>query len=116
LFLFFFLEVFKKFLNFSNVYSRVLNFYFLLDKNFFTKFLFFIFGHKALGQKLVFPKSLEKLTFDKMSFAKVYKLVKEKNLCYVLFNFTNNGEFFYDDNSEFLLVQQFKHSVFLEFI
>lgn len=42
--------------------------------------------------------------------------MKEKSLAYVLFRFSNNGEFFYDDNSEFLKVQRFKHNTIFEYV
>ena len=73
-------------------------------------------SQKALENDLSFPNLLKELNFDEPSLRKVYGVIMEKNLFYVLFNFTNNGEFFYDDHSEFLMVQRFKHSILLEFI
>jgi len=53
---------------------------------------------------------------DHWNFFKIYNLIKRKNLDYVLFNFTNNGEFFYDDYSQLLTTHSFRHSTFLEFV
>ena len=86
-------------------------FYFRLDLSLFNKIISFIFGHKALENDLYFPQTLKKF-----SFKQVYSLIALKNLDYVLFNLSNNGEFFYDDYSEFLNVQNFKHSTLLEFV
>jgi hypothetical protein len=61
--------------------------------------------------ELVYPSILVNPTFDY-----VLKMVKERNLAYVLFSFSNLGEFYYDDFSDFLNVQRFKHSTLLEFI
>ena len=107
------LKAIRNYLVSVNVHENVLFFHFGLDSSFYIKLLVFFFGQKALENNLVTSQSI---TIDNWNFFKIYNLIKRKNLDYVLFNFTNNGEFFYDDYSQLLTTHSFRHSTFLEFV
>jgi hypothetical protein len=49
-------------------------------------------------------------------FEGVIRLLKDKYISYQLFTFPNNGSFFYDAKADFLTVQGFRHSLFLEYV
>jgi hypothetical protein len=107
------LHAIRNYLVSYKIHENILFYYFGLNSDFYTKVLVFFFGQKALENDLVASQNFA-ITY--WNFTKLYNLIKYKNMDYVLFNFTNNGEFFYDDYSQLLVTHNFRHSTFLEFV
>jgi len=82
------------------------------DSLYFIIFDFVLGDEKSVGFKTA-PIWLWLISTE---FELVMMLLKDKYISHQLFNVTNNSSFFYDAKADFLSIQGFRHSLFLEYV
>jgi hypothetical protein len=115
------------YLNLENSYHFLGYTYFQAISSFYKRsnknlFFFFVSGYRGLKQKdgvepFEFDSDIFPIFYSFMLFIdEIYYASHETYFDFFLYHYTNEGTFFFDDDSNFLIVQNFRHSTKFEYV